>query len=311
MVAEALRVFGLDENALVRPLTGGTANVSFVIKGEGRDSQEVDGKQRWIITFCVEPTLARVERLAAVLEHLQEHRFGSNRLLRSPQGCLVHVIDGVPTIVKSFLEGEMLSVVDEARARRIGGVLARLHQLPIPPGFAPNHAMNREIMVSIAAAAKDLDFSGWLAAALEQIPRDWQDLPVGLVHGDLFPDNLIEVEGGALVPIDFEEVCLYPLVFDIGMALAGFANVGCLSPGTAVALLAGYRADRKLNASERAAVPTMVEFAAMATACWRFDLSQRDGPIPGELRNWRDAQATHELSLEWRGQGIWTEMMDA
>ena len=109
--------------------------------------------------------------------------------------------------------------------------------------------------------------------------------------------------------IDFEEVCLCPLVFDVGMALAGLANVGCLSRGTTAALLAGYRADRKLSASECSAVPTMVEFAAMATACWRFDLAQRDGPIPGELRNWRDAQATHALSLEWRRTGVWSALL--
>ena len=120
---------------------------------------------------------------------------------------------------------------------------------------------------------------------------------------------MIEIQGGTLVPIDFEEVCLYPLVFDIGMALAGFANVGCLSPETASALLAGYRADRKLDVAECAAVPTMVEFAAMAIACWRFDLAQRDGPIPGELRNWRDAQATHALSLEWRRKGVWSALL--
>jgi len=300
MVAEALKVFGLDEHARVRPLDGGTANVSFII----------DGKERRIITFCVEPTLERVERLAAVLEHLREHEYASNRLLRSPQGSLVHVIDGVPTIVKSFLEGEMLCAVDETRALRIGGVLARLHKLPTPPGFAADHEMNRETMARIGKEANELDFSGWLAAALEQMPRDWQGLPVGLVHGDLFPDNLIEVEGGALVPIDFEEVCVYPLVFDIGMALAGLANIGCLSQGTATALLDGYRADRKLNASECSAVPMMVEFAAMATACWRFDLAQRDGPAPGELRDWRDAQATHALSLEWRRQGVWSALLD-
>ena len=310
MVAEALKVFGLDEDAHVRPLDGGTANVSFVIDGKESDGKERDGKERRIITFCVEPTLDRVERLAAVLEHIREQGFASNRLLRSPQGSLVHVIEGVPTIVKSFLEGEVLGVVDEARARRIGGVLARLHRLPIPAGFAADHAMNREAMASIAEAAKCPDFSGWLADALEHIPRGWRDLPVGLVHGDLFPDNLIEVQGGALVPIDFEEVCLCPLVFDVGMALAGLANVGCLSRGTTAALLAGYRADRKLSASECSAVPTMVEFAAMATACWRFDLAQRDGPIPGELRNWRDAQATHALSLEWRRKGVWSALLE-
>jgi len=301
MVAEAVEVFGLDPQAAVRPLHGGTANVSFV----------VDGEPRRIITFCVESTPDRIERLADVLEHLRAHGFASNQLMRSPRGELVHVIDGVPTIVKAFVEGEVLTTIDAARARSIGGVLGQLHRLPVPPGFAADHGMTCETMARMGGDAKDPSFAGWLIQALDEIPADWMELPVGLAHGDLFPDNLIEVDGGAIVAIDFEEACLYPLVFDLGMALAGFADAGCLSRATTAALLEGYRAHRELSAAERAAVPTMVEVAAMATACWRFELSQREGPVPGELRDWREAQATHAVSRRWRQDGVWTALLDA
>jgi len=89
----------------------------------------VDEAQPIIVTFCLDLTLERVERLTALLEHLRRHGLTTNRLLRSRAVGLVHVVDGVPTIVKAFVDGGALSVVDEARAHRIGGVLAQL------PGF--------------------------------------------------------------------------------------------------------------------------------------------------------------------------------
>jgi homoserine kinase type II len=269
----------------------------------------VDGRERIIVTFCVDLPLERVERLASLLQHLQQHGLESNRLLRSRVGNLVEVVGGVPTIVKSFLEGSVLRVVDQARAHGIGGVLSQLHEVPIPTGYAADHAMNRNNMASIGEAADDPSFSGWLLSALADLPLNWADLPMGIVHGDLFPDNLIEVEGGALVPIDFEEACLYPLVFDLGMTLVGFANVDSLSSDTAAALLAGYQVGRKLSESELSALPTMVEYAALATVCWRYELGQRGAQAPGELRNWRDAQATHRHSLEWRRTGVWSTLL--
>ena len=145
LIAQALQAFGLDERAPSSPLKGGTANVSFV----------VDGRERIIVTFCVDLPLERVERLASLLQHLQQHGLESNRLLRSRVGNLVEVVGGVPTIVKSFLEGSVLRVVDQARAHGIGGVLSQLHEVPIPTGYAADHAMNRNNMASIGEAADD------------------------------------------------------------------------------------------------------------------------------------------------------------
>ncbi len=298
-LAEVFEAFALDDRADVSPLRGGTANVSFLL----------DAAERVIVTFCVNLTVQQVERLADLVEHLAQHGLLTNRLLRSRRGGLVHIVEGVPVIVKTFIEGTALSVVDEARAHRIGGVLARLHQIPVPPGIVTDHAMNLEAMARMAEEADDPTFSGWLIPALRAFPNDWGELPTGIVHGDLGPDNLIEVRDGSLIPIDFEEACRYPLVFDIGMSLVGLANVNCLTPQTAGSLLAGYEAERELGSQERAFVPTMLEHSSAMTACWRYELGQREGPLPGELRSWRDARATHANSLEWRRSGIWSTLL--
>ena len=125
----------------------------------------------------------------------------------------------------------------------------------------------------------------------------------------MVPDNLIATQDGRLIPIDFEEACQYPLVFDIGMSMVGLAIVNSLTPETAGSLLDGYVAERVLCPSERLLVPAMVEYSSAMTGCWRYELEQREGPLPGELRDWRDAQATHAHSLEWRRSGVWSALL--
>ena len=74
-------------------------------------------------------------------------------------------------------------------------------------------------------------------------------------------------------------------------------------------MLAGYEAERELRPPERELVPTMVECSSAMTACWRYDLGQREGPVPGELRDWRAMQALHERSREWRRTGLWSTLL--
>ncbi len=298
-LTEICEAFDLDGRARFSPLLGGTANVSFVL----------DAAERVIVTFCVDLTVQRADRLAGLLEHLGQHGYATNRLLRSKVGDRVHVVDGVPAIVKSYIDGNPVGAVDESIAYRIGAVLGRLHKVPAPADLSPDHAMDVESMRRVVDGAQDPAFTAWIVAALRALPENWGELPEGVVHGDLIPDNLIECPDGSLIPIDFEEACRHPLVFDIGMSLFGLAHVHSLTPQTAASLLAGYEAERVLSPSERALIPTMVEYSSAMTACWRIDLGQREGPPAGELRDWRDAQAPHAHSLEWRRTGVWSKLL--
>jgi len=299
-LSEVIEAYALDDRAQVSPLRGGTSNVSFTL----------GGLQSVIITFCVELSVPRAERLARLIGHLGSHGFPTNRIVPSQVGDLVHVVDGVPVIVKAFIAGQALRSVDNARAHRIGGVLARLHRVPAPDDLAPDHSITRATMTELAETAQDGNFSGWLLPALQEFPANWGPIPAGIVHGDLVPDNLVEAPDGSLVAIDFEEACLAPFVFDVGMSLLGLGHARSLTIETASSLLAGYQVERELEASERKLVPTMVEYSAAMTACWRYELGQRKGPLPGELRDWRDMQTIHGQSQEWRRSGVWSTLLD-
>ena len=95
----------------------------------------------------------------------------------------------------------------------------------------------------------------------EQIP---QNLPMTLIHGDVFFDNLI-VQGERLVAIiDFEEACHYYRSFDLGMAIVGTCrNRQGISFQKVRKFLHGYQNNMSLESAERESLKTFVVYAAV------------------------------------------------
>ena len=113
----------------------------------------------------------------------------------------------------------------------------------------------------------------------QQIP---DDLPQGIIHGDLFPDNVLGRAGGVEAILDFEEGCIHTLAFDLAMTYVGFGwKDGKPDASLWQALRAGYESVRPLTTAEVAAMPLLHRYATLAIAAWRywqFVLNIEDSP---------------------------------
>jgi homoserine kinase type II len=98
-----------------------------------------------------------------------------------------------------------------------------------------------------------------------------QHLPMTLIHGDVFYDNLI-VQGERLMAIiDFEEACHYYRSFDLGMVIVGTCrDRQGISFQKARQFLRGYQNDTTLESVERESLQAFAVYAAVATSFWRF-----------------------------------------
>ncbi len=103
---------------------------------------------------------------------------------------------------------------------------------------------------------------GELDALLAAWPRN---LPSGVIHADLFPDNVFFRGDELSGLIDFYFACNDLLAYDIAVCL----NAWCFDTdvsynrGKGAALLAGYQSVRPLTAAERDALPTLCRGAAL------------------------------------------------
>jgi homoserine kinase type II len=105
-----------------------------------------------------------------------------------------------------------------------------------------------------------------IAKELDALDKSWpRDLPGGVIHADLFPDNVFFLGDKLSGLIDFYFACTDTLAYDIAVCL----NAWCFEPDHSYnvtkgrALLKSYAKVRTLSAAERAALPMLARGAAM------------------------------------------------
>jgi len=276
-------------------IAGGQGNSSFLLSTpEGN----------YVLTVFDDKKTEHVAILGKLLQLLAEHNFPTTRLLPTPTGSFMTMYLDKPVILKAYIPGRVFKELDEAMLNQIGTTIARLHQIPISALLPEKHSYGLQFFKSIIGKKINTEYEDWLAKRLDYIEKHIPSgIPKGLIHGDLFYDNVL-FEGNKLKAIlDFEEACCYYMAFDLGMAIVGLCTEGAtLSLEKSRALVAGYQQTRKLIDQEKKGLQLFVEYAAVATSCWRFWKYQIHRPIPEKadkyLEMWRLAEEVSDIPPE-------------
>jgi len=97
------------------------------------------------------------------------------------------------------------------------------------------------------------------------------DLPKGLIHGDVFPDNTIYKNDKLIAVIDFEEACVDHLLMEVGMTINGFCfRNNDLDEDLAFCFLKHYHQVRPLNDLEWELLPYYIQWAAHGMLSWHL-----------------------------------------
>ncbi len=108
-----------------------------------------------------------------------------------------------------------------------------------------------------------------------------ETLPVGLIHGDLFPDNTIFKDNRLVAVIDFEEVCVDSLLMEIGMCINGFCFIdNKLDIELMETFLFEYDQVRKITEKELELLYYYIQWAAHGMISWhlRYYLIHQENP---------------------------------
>jgi homoserine kinase type II len=206
-------------------------------------------------------------------------------------------VSGKPVAVFPWRDGGMrcqASVTPED-ARRVGAELARVHVagegLPVGEGRFRIEDL-RERLVRIAASdepalaaqaplfAEKLDT--WSARRDAGAPR-------GLVHGDLFRDNVLWAEDGSVAALlDFESASRGVFAFDVMVTVLSWSFGDGLDARIARAIVEGYRAVRAIEPAERRAFLAEGCFAATRFAITRItDYAMKKGIGARVIKDWK------------------------
>jgi homoserine kinase type II len=256
------RAYGMTINHF-EAMEGGAANSSYRLNATRGD---------FVLTVFDSKEWGEVIRLGKLLNYLDENDFSTTNLLPRLDGAFVTKHNHLPVIIKQYIHGDVHDSLTTRMLNRTGEQLAELHEIP-PPDFLPlTHSYGKQTFSTVIGKGIDVEYESWLAEKhrylMKHIPKN---LPRGLIHGDLFRDNLLFKDDQLRAMIDFEEACNYFFVFDIGMGIVGQCREGNrLSLGKAKEFVSGYQRVRKLETRPKESLKIFVVYAAVATSYWRF-----------------------------------------
>lgn len=207
-----------------------------------------------------------------LMEHLARARIQCPTPVHAKDGKITGILNGRPAAILTFLDGVSLRRPDPEHCQQAGAALAGLHEAGASFTGRRSNALGPEgwrKLVADCAGKADTVADGLRVLIEEELsslnsawPR-W--LPQGIVHADLFPDNVLFVNDKVSGLIDFYFACNDALAYDLAVTL----NAWCFEPDGAFnvtkgrALMAGYQAKRPLQLQERAALPLLCRGAAL------------------------------------------------
>ena len=219
----------------------------------------------------------RVERsdlpfFLGLMQHLAARGLSCPLPLPRRDGNLLGELSGRPAALISFLEGMWLRKPEARHCREVGGALAELHLAS--EGFE----LKRPNALSLAgwktlwqksadrADEVEVGLQDEITAELSFLENHWpRDLPAGVIHADLFQDNVFFLGDGLSGLIDFYFACNDMLAYDVAICLNAwcFEKDGSYNITKGRALLEGYNSVRPLSLLEREALPVLCRGSAL------------------------------------------------
>jgi homoserine kinase type II len=207
-----------------------------------------------------------------LMEHLSAAGISCPTPIADREGRVLQELAGRPAAIVSFLNGYSLRRARTEHCEALGAALAALHLA------GENFGLRRANTLALdgwCALLASLDgepdrLQAGMQSALRQefdgLARDWPaGLPLGVIHADLFPDNVFFLGNGVSGIIDFYFACNDILAYDIAICL----NAWCFeldrsfNVTKARALLRGYGRVRPLDPAEVEALPRLARGAAL------------------------------------------------
>jgi homoserine kinase type II len=208
----------------------------------------------------------------SLMEHLAQRGITCPQPVKTRDGKILGKLAGRPAAMVTFLEGLWIRRPTAAHCAALGDALAKLHVAGGDFGTRRDNALSvagwRKLYEGCRERAHKVErnLETLVAAELDVLEHEWPEgLPQGVIHADLFPDNVFFLADKLSGLIDFYFACTDTLAYDIAICL----NAWCFELDHSYnvtkgrALLSSYAKTRKLSPQEWDKLPLLARGAAL------------------------------------------------
>lgn len=265
-----LREYDIGEVVSFKGIAEGVENSNYLLQ---TISVLDDAPENYILTLYEKRVHPEdLPYFLGLMDHLAGAGFSCPTPVHGKDGAALRELAGRPAAIVSFLSGMWPRKITPGHCAELGAAMARLHLAGRDfDGYRANNMSVAGWEKLVAATRDHADdvvpgLSATIVSELDQLGRNWsKDLPDGVIHADLFPDNVFFLGDRLSGLIDFYFACNDALAYDIAICI----NAWCFEAHTSLnitkarALLRGYASVRQLSQAEYDALPQLCRGAAL------------------------------------------------
>lgn len=284
--------YNIGELVELKGISSGITNTNYFV---------TTTQDKYVLTLFEHNTIDELPYFIDLMHHLSTHGIPCPDPISNVDGVSLHMLNGKPAVLISCLKGQDIDTPSVVHCAAIGHVLAQMHQAgqsfsaqsshQNPRGADWRHQTAQQVMAHLPADDQKL-----LTETLAfQAGFDTSSLPHGIIHADLFRDNVLfdgDKVGGL---IDFYYACYDALAYDLAIVTNDWCVQvdGQLDTAKAEALLQAYQSVRPFEQSEHVAWHGLLRIAALRF--WLSRLYDQIYPQAGELTHAKDPNHFKEI----------------
>jgi len=292
-VQDCFQDFSIGKITELKGIAAGITNTNYFLITE---------TSRYVLTIFEANTIDELPYFVDLMSYLAEHAIPCPAPIADKQGIALRVIKDKPALLVSCLKGSDVDNPDESQCAQVGRVLAQMHVAGVAFEQASNNQRDAVWRADTAAQVMDKLSEGdqvLLTQALAfQAKLDLTALPKGVIHGDLFRDNVL-FDGATLGGfIDFYYACHDVLAYDVAIAVNDWCltETGEFDEPRLNAFMQAYTEVRPFNEDEQQAWQGLLCIAALRF--WLSRLYDLHFPNEGELTHAKDPNYFKNILLK-------------
>lgn len=263
-LSEFLRGYDIGTLASYKGIAEGVENTNYYVETD---------TGRFILTLYEKRVDPRdLPYFLGLMDHLAARGIDCPTPVHGRDGAALRELAGRPAAIVTYLQGVWPRRIDIKHCAPLGRALAEMHVAGAEFAMSRPNSLSvdgwRPMYERCAARAHEVQngLAGEIDAELEVLETEWpRDLPSGMIHADLFPDNVFFLGDKLSGLIDFYFACNDFLAYDLAICINAwcFETDGSLNVTKARHMLSAYRKVRPLGEDELNSLPLLLRGAAI------------------------------------------------